>query len=116
MFVSTFDTKKHFHTAHMSNEFRKHLLDKFQVHLLADFNGYCQRHGLEPTNAALVTFMIDRELVPKPELQRFTVQQEVADILGKSEENDLNKTQAVGIVAHRFNISERTVWNMLKKV
>lgn len=99
----------------MQNEVRKHLLDLFQSHLLADFQAYCSLHGQEASNAALTTFLIDRELIPRTAIQSYAVQQEAAKLMAQTGEGVMSKSQAVSIVAHRFGITERTVWNMLKK-
>lgn len=98
----------------MQNEVRKHLLDRFQAHLLEDFGAFCALHGLEPSNAALATFLIDRELVPRSVIQAYAVQREAAGLMARSGEGGMNKTQAVSLLAHRFGITERTVWNILK--
>jgi hypothetical protein len=98
----------------MQNEVRKHLLDRFQAHLLEDFDAYCAMHGQEPSNAALATFLIDRELLPRIVIQAYTVQREAAGLMARSGEDSMTKTQAVSLLAHRFGITERTVWNILK--
>jgi len=98
----------------MQNEVRKHLLDRFQAHLLEDFGAFCALHGLEPSNAALTTFLIDRELVPRNAIQAYAVQREAAGLMARSGEDSMTKTQAVSLLAHRFGITERTVWSILK--
>ena len=95
----------------MASEIRKYLLDKFQAHLRLEFDSFCKQHGLEGSNEHLATFLIDRDLVQKADIQRYTVLKEFA-LLYLSDQT--NKTQAVSTISHRFNISERTVWNILK--
>ena len=96
----------------MPNELRKHLLDKFQAHLSVEFESYCTLHGQEQTSHGLITFLIDRDLLQKVAIQQYAVLKEIEQL---TEQGAGNKTQVVGIVSHRFNISERTVWNILKR-
>lgn len=99
----------------MQNEVRKHLLDLFQAHLLEEFKAYCSMHGQKTSNVALITFLIDRKLIPRTAIQTYAVQQETARLMAQTGEGGMTKTQAVSLLAQRFGISERTVWNMLKK-
>ncbi len=96
----------------MKNDIRKYLLDKFQTFVLSDFDDYCQRHGLEPSALGLTTFLIDQDLIQKTVIQQYAVQKEFGRVFpGEA----VTKTQAIGIISHRFNISERTVWNILRR-
>ena len=40
---------------------RKLIVDKFQEHLHAGFEAYCARHGLEPSEDQLLTYLIDED-------------------------------------------------------
>ena len=95
----------------MANETRKYLLDKFQSHLQDEFNSFCSRHDTGQTNQNLITFLIDQDLIPQSTIRKYVVLKEFSKVYAASEGN---KTAAVGIISHRFNISERTVWNILK--
>ncbi len=90
---------------------RKYILEKFDEHLRRSFEGYCLRHEIESTPSQFLTFLIDQDLIGATNLQRYTVLREYERI---SEEYDCPKTQMVDTLASRFNISERTIWTMLK--
>ncbi len=90
---------------------RKYILDKFQEHLRIAYEAYCARHGLESSSEQLITFLIDQDLISPSHLQRYTVIQEYEKL---KSEVQCPKTQAVDTLAHRFRISERTVWSILK--
>lgn len=83
------------------------------MHLERSFTEYCGRHGQQETNANFVTYLIDHDLITLPYLQRFTVIREYEQL---KEENEHPKTLLVDTLAHRFSISERTVWGILKHV
>lgn len=93
------------------DEPRKYILDRFQEHLRTSFEGFCTRHALEPTEGQFVSFLIDQDLIPRTNLQRFTVLREFEKINAVEEHP---KSQLVGVLASRFCISERTVWGILK--
>lgn len=90
---------------------RKYILDRFQEHLHTSFEAFCSRHALEPSEAQFVSFMIDQGLIPRTNLQRFTVLREFERINAIQE---FPKSQLVAVLADRFFISERTVWGILK--
>ena len=90
---------------------RKHVLDKFQEYLSENYQMWRTKHHVEKSDAHLVTFMIDQDLIPSTQIQRFTITEAFAKL---REEPYFQKTQAVHTLAHRFNVSERTVWNILK--
>jgi hypothetical protein len=90
---------------------RKHLIDRFQVHLGERYGAWCERHGLQKSDEHLVTFIIDQDLIPFAQLQRFAVSNEFENL---NQAAGYHKTQSVTTLAHRFNISERTVWSILK--
>jgi predicted transcriptional regulator YheO len=90
---------------------RKHLLERFQEHLDEHYQVWCERHDVRKSDDRLVTFLIDQELIPSVQIKRYAVRSEFEKL---SKEPIFNKTQIVNTLAHRFNISERTVWNILK--
>lgn len=93
-------------------ELRKHLVDRFQEHLHEHFRLYCERHGLDSADKnLLLSFLIDQDLISPKAIQRYTVLHEYEVLLPELQGH---KTETVGALAHRFSISERTVWNILK--
>ena len=90
---------------------RKHLLDKFQEHLQQRFESWCQQHGVPISDDRLLTYLIDQELIPTSSILRYTVLREIEALCL---EQQCQKTQSVGILANRFNLSERTIWNIIK--
>ena len=109
------EQSNHIHQTNLpiTMEPRKFILDKFQEHLEKSFAAYCIRHNLEQTHYHFVTYIIDQNLITLPYLQRFTVLREYEHLKGQEESP---KTLLVNTLAHRFSISERTVWEILKKV
>lgn len=96
------------------NTYKKLILDRFQEHVQYDYDNYCERHNLDNTNRErLLTFLIDQDLIPPAHIQRYTVLHEFEQVLAQQE---LQKTRAVLTLAHRFSISERTVWSILRQV
>lgn len=93
--------------------YRKHILDRFQEHLHRNFKNYCERHGIEPTEDQLITFLIDQNLISGTHIQRYTILKEFEKLYP---EQDHHKTHTVNALADRFSLSQRTVWSILKNV
>lgn len=91
---------------------RKLVLDKFEEHLKEFYGCWCEKHGINESNGHMVTFLIDQDLIPATKIQRFTILREFDRL--KKKNPFYQKTQTVNLLAHRFNISERTVWSILK--
>lgn len=90
---------------------RKYLLDRFQTHLINKYASYRDRHNIADPIGGLVTFMIDQELISEKNIKHYTVLLEFEDIYPHEA---FHKTRTVIALADRFNISERTVWGILK--
>ncbi len=95
----------------VKNTIRKQLLDQFQKHLETNYADYCDRQSNEQDISGLVTYLIDQELIPASTLKRYTILKEFQKVYSTQKHN---KTQTVSLLAERFNLSERTVWSMLK--
>jgi hypothetical protein len=66
---------------------------------------------LPPTPSGIITYMIDKELIPVMKVRQFTVTKEFEDTY---QAHNQHKTKTVYAISDKFNISERTVWNILK--
>ena len=91
---------------------KKHLIDKFQEHLEAQYDEYCRRHDMAKNEHQLVGYLIDQMLIPPTQLQKYTILREFEKI--NNESNCPKKKQAVETLANRFSLSERTIWSILK--
>ncbi len=92
-------------------ENRKGIMDAFQKLVCEDYHNYCLRHQLTPTTDGVITYMIDQELIPAMKVRQFTVTKEFEEIF---KEHNQHKTKTVYAISDKFNISERTIWNILK--
>ncbi|MCB0631632.1 MAG: hypothetical protein R2824_02500 [Saprospiraceae bacterium] len=94
-------------------ETRKYLLDRFQQHLHEDYQDYCCTQGLNPSIQGLITFLIDKDVVSPKQIKDFTVLREFQELYPTQK---YRKTQTVNMIADRFNISERSVWGIIRGV
>lgn len=92
---------------------RKYIVDQFQTHLKTNFEAYCGRHALEKTDEQFVTFLIDHQLIPLANLQKFTVLCEFEQMC-TNQSPKTRKSEMVGDLANRFCLSERTIWGILQ--
>lgn len=91
---------------------RKLILDAFEQRVSKGYLEYCAAHTLPPDLNGLITYIIDQDLIPPPLIQKYTLQKEFMDQFNGDRGQ---KTQMVENLADKFNLSSRTVWNMLKR-
>ena len=92
---------------------RKLILDKFQKYVENNFTDYCQKHKIPEDVNCLLTYLIDHNIISSKEIQKYTIKNEFENLYPK---NEHQKTKTVIDLAGRFNLSERSVWNVLRKV
>lgn len=92
-------------------ENRKRILDAFENRLFQSYEQYCQRQGENPSADGIVTFLIDHNLIPAVAIKRFTILQEFKELYPLKEKH---KSKTIYALSDKFNISERTIWNILK--
>ncbi len=96
----------------MEQNKRKQILDNFQEYLCKSYETYCERHDEEIDIEGFINFLIDRELIPNTNINRYTIQKEFERLFPTQ---DYHKTNTVELISDKYNISQRTVWNILKK-
>jgi len=90
--------------------YQKKMIDKFFSIILADFEKYCERHNANPHNDTFLTYLFDSDLLNENTMRRYTV---LADYQDLHSQATFQKTKAVRLLADRFQLSDRAVWNML---
>ncbi len=92
---------------------RKIILDMFEQSLCESYQAYCSKHQLEATQAGLLAYLIDHDLFPPKVVRDYAIQALYRRLASAAPRG---KTQLVGQIADRFNLSERAVWNALRDV
>lgn len=92
---------------------RKQILDKFQKRLCENYRNYSLLYSETETENIedFITYMIDHELIDANTIRRYTVINEYERIQSEGEK----KSRSISIVAKRFNLSERTIYSLLRK-
>ncbi len=93
-------------------EHRKGISDAFQRIVCRDYAAYCLRQGVTATPEGLLTFLIDREVIPPPSVKRYTIRREYEAIQAREKQG---KTRVVFMLSDRYNLSERSIWSILKR-
>ncbi len=96
----------------MKDLFQKQLMDTFSEKLLQKFGCYCEMQGVTPSNELLLTYLIDRSLIAPIKLQNFAIIETYESL---RHANGMTKTQTIELLASRFNLSSRSIWNILSK-
>ena len=90
---------------------RKYMTDRFASALIEKFELYHARHM--PNGDLLntfITYLIDHRIIESTTVKRYTILEEYSNIINDSR----HKTDAVITLSERFNISERSVWSIIK--
>ncbi|MEM7656194.1 MAG: hypothetical protein AAF399_08710 [Bacteroidota bacterium] len=89
---------------HFHQPFKFHLMQAFQQANEAPLTSAEMEHFLE--------FLLERNLISEPSLKQFTLAQEMSAILESG--YFPNKTQAVQAIAQRYDVSESSLWQVVK--
>jgi hypothetical protein len=90
---------------------QKEMLDIFSNRLQQNFEDYCGNCHIPENLPNFVTYLIDREIIHPGVIRKYTIREAFHE-LHKREK--MGKTQVVKLLAKRFKVSRRTVWNVLK--
>ncbi len=96
----------------MTNANRKQVLDIFSEKLCRNYRDYCRQQGLEESLKGFTTYLIDRELVDGHTIRQYAIIELFHELYPA---NGQPKTQTVELLAGRFNLTQRTIWNVLRK-
>ncbi len=91
---------------------KKQIVDVFCKSLNTDFQAYCIRHGMEENFDTFITYAIDFNFIPDSTIQHYAIQKTFEDLEQKKQ---MKKTEQVNELAHRFNLTARSIWNILRK-
>ena len=92
---------------------RKQLLDTFCEKLNSNFHDYCHQHEKEVDIDMFITYIVDQELISASKIRQYTIVQTYEDLHIKKKRG---KTQTVTLLASRFNLSTRSIWNVFEKI
>lgn len=90
--------------------YRKTLIDRFVMLTLKAYDEHCEKHKILPNASTLITFLIDQDVLSINHIKRYTI---VKDLEAISDQHRY-KTDRVAMISDKYNISERTVWNIIK--
>lgn len=91
---------------------QKQVLDIFSQKLDANFEQYCQMHKLESNRAHFITYLYDQNLISNSAVKKYAILATFEDLF---KQNEGRKTQTVNLLADRFNLTPRSIWNVLQK-
>lgn len=87
------------------------MLDNFQSSLQHSFDNYCDQHRSPDNIGSFITYLIDHNLIEDSTIKRYTILKEFDTLYPQ---NGKHKTKTVQTLASKFNLSERSVWTILK--
>lgn len=90
--------------------YQKKLMDNFFDIIHKDFVKYCERHQALQNNDTFLTFLHDLNLLNENTIRRYTILEAYEKM---SAIPNFQKTKAVRLLADKFNITDRAIWNIL---
>ncbi len=91
--------------------YRKQLVDIFTKVVLKNYSEHCLRHGIPENNHTFLNFLFTKNLLREVAVRHFTISTEFKKTYDKSKST---KTQTVRLLADKYNMTERAVWNIIK--
>lgn len=86
------------------------LIDNFSALILSEFKEYCVKYEIEATQHDFLIFLLDKKLLDNNAIHKYAVIKEYAKI---SSSPDFKKTKAVKFISKKYNVTDRTIWNIL---
>ncbi len=96
----------------MKNGARKQEMDIFCRKLHVNFRRYCAEHQLPEELENFTTYLIDQELIGNHTIRHYAISELFKELYPG---NEHRKTQTVEQLASRFNLTPRSIWNVLRK-
>jgi len=90
---------------------RKYMTDVFSKSIMENFRYHCRTIQEEVNINNLLTYLIDIEIINDSAIKHFVIQNEYTSELINLEKN---KTSKVQYLASKFNMSERSIWSIIK--
>ncbi|PHI21078.1 hypothetical protein CEQ90_05200 [Lewinellaceae bacterium SD302] len=76
-----------------------------------NFNRHCQKFGRHGSVDDFTTYIVDEGLIQNSAILRYAILGTYEEITADSQ---LSKTQIVDVLAERFNLTSRSIWNALR--
>jgi len=98
----------------MSNSLDKNLLNQFEIYLDANFKDYCKKHNkdVQETNQ-LIRYLIEHKVIKDTTIRRYAILKEYDQLI--LDNVRLKKVELVRRLSKHFNLSERTIYTVLKE-
>lgn len=96
----------------MKQATRKQIMDIFCEKLLGNFRCYCNEHQIPEELDNFATYLIDQELIDTSIIRQYAILESFKDLYPGKE---TRKTHTVELLAGRFNLTPRSIWNVLRK-
>ena len=96
----------------MKRTARKQEIDVFCDKLLHNYKKYCQIHQLPEGLNSFTTYLIDESLIEDSAIRQYAITELFKELYPR---NEYKKTRTVEQLASRFNLTTRSIWNVLRR-
>lgn len=92
--------------------YQKQLIDFFSSLVHQNFDAYCNRHAIPKNNNSFLNFLFTQDLMSETAIRRYTIDSEYSTL--KQQNEELTKSQLVRLLADKYNLTDRTIWNIIQ--
>ena len=92
--------------------YRKNLIDSFSRQIKEDYYNFCDRQELKKGDDTLLDFLLSKNLVGEVAVRRYIINKDFNKLI--EIKRDKTKTEIVRLLSERYQLSERSVWNIIK--
>lgn len=93
-------------------EFYQMLVEEFSSKLEHNYSDYCEIASVEKNLKTFLRYLIDNNLLNQSDIRKYTIVEEFQELLSTQQ---INKTNAIQILSKKFNISDRSIWSMVRR-
>ncbi|MEL6942205.1 MAG: hypothetical protein AAFO82_06015 [Bacteroidota bacterium] len=90
----------------------QYVLDIFFHTIDTKFSDYCKIHNIEGNRDHFITYLYDEQLISSSVIRQYTILATFEELI---KENGGRKTETVNLLAQRFKLTPRSIWNVLRK-
>ncbi len=92
-------------------EFEQLLVHQFSNKLRQNFQQYCEKHDVSQSHQTFISYLIDKGLLKTSLIRKYTILEEFKELYPST---NFHKTQTIKLLSEKFNLSDRSIWSIIK--
>ncbi|MEO1261055.1 MAG: hypothetical protein AAFZ15_19800 [Bacteroidota bacterium] len=89
------------------------LFRQFEKKIQQSWDQYCKAHSVENRTEEFIAWLIDQQLISDTSIRRYTI---ISDYNNLYPDGKTKKTEVVRSLSLKYNLSERSIWTIIRKI